>query len=39
LSWYIIPLCAKHSALRGGEIEIVGFIPLVSADKQKTCEL
>ncbi|MFH1160090.1 MAG: hypothetical protein V1733_03985 [bacterium] len=38
VSWYIIPLCTKHNAIRGGEIEIVGFIPLVSANKQKTCE-
>ena len=37
-SWYIIPLCVKHNAIHGGEIEIVEYIPLVSANKEKTCE-
>jgi len=38
-SWYIIPLCQKHNAMRGGELEIVEYIPLVLANKQNTCEL
>lgn len=37
-SWYIIPLCRVHNAMLGKEIEVMSYIPLVSANKAKTCE-
>ena len=37
-AWYIVPLCPKHNAIRGGSLEIVGYIPLVSVTTEKTCE-
>jgi len=36
-SWYIIPLCRKHNAMRGQSIEVSDGIALVSANVSKTC--
>ncbi len=37
-AWYVVPLCPKHNAIRGGSLELVGYIPLVPASGEKVGE-
>jgi hypothetical protein len=36
-SWYIIPLCKAHNGKKGGAINVVDFVKLVSANVKETC--
>lgn len=36
-SWYIVPLCAKHNAMKGEALTVSDHIKLVSANVAATC--
>jgi hypothetical protein len=36
-SWYIVPLCKPHNNLRGQELEIPDYFPLVPATARDKC--
>jgi hypothetical protein len=36
-SWYIVPVCKKHNNLRGQELEIPDYFPLVPVTARNKC--